>query len=279
MPPLERLREGWTVERFAEFALSKLAFISAPTTVADDIGVDFQCTLFRRLPGPHVQLLPTLPFAVQVKSSAAIVDLTTARHHLHNFRTPFFVAVARPGHGRVSLFSGRYIPYLFALHGMPSSLRAVLTTSSPGPDAAIRVTRRRPKLCIRVSLPRLVHFQPTDSHERLERVRITLEKECREVGINQYHSAVGQYLFRFADGRHRRILAGPSSAQSFRDILSDRLAEYCRNLERLSQSRRRLLRPEREAVLSAIAAVRPYLPDNPALRRAIAALRALAVPP
>lgn len=275
MPILERLRAGWNVERFAEFALSKLAFISAPTTVADDIGVDFQCTLFRHLPGPHIQLLPTLPFVVQVKSSTALVDLSTARHHLHNFRTPFFVAVAPPRRWRVELYSGRYLPYLFALHGMPSSLKADLTTSSPGPDTGVRVTRRRPRLCIRVAMPRIARLDPSDSPARLERVRLTLEAECREVGTNQYHSAVGQYVFRFADGRHKRILAGPSSAQSFRDILGDRLTEYCRNLERLSQRRRRLLRQEREAVISAVAAMKAYLPANRSLTRAVAALRAL----
>jgi hypothetical protein len=39
-------RKGWASERLANYFLSKVAFLSSPTTIADDTGGDFFCNIF-----------------------------------------------------------------------------------------------------------------------------------------------------------------------------------------------------------------------------------------
>ena len=55
------VRTGWEAERLARHLSSRFSFVAQPTTIADDVGSDFYCTIFdillRRLQwsslGPH----------------------------------------------------------------------------------------------------------------------------------------------------------------------------------------------------------------------------------
>lgn len=46
MSYLASFRKGWESENLARFILSRFAFVAHPSTVSDDIGSDFFCTLF-----------------------------------------------------------------------------------------------------------------------------------------------------------------------------------------------------------------------------------------
>lgn len=272
MPQLERTRSGWNAERLAEFLLAKIGFVAAPTVVADDVGVDFYCTLFHRLPGKHVQLVPSLPLAVQVKSSLNTVRLTTAIGALRHLNVPFFVAVANVNRGSAELYSGRYLRYALDLHGVPSGLTAKLVARRLSADAAVTRTTTTP-LRLRVAMPRIGGWGVKSSQKALYRLRGILERECLEAGLNNYQSAAGQFLFRFTGPRHVRVLAGSGSVRLFRAVMADRLTEYARNLQWLCEQRGQARAREQRAFLEAARLLRNFVPHPRHLSSALTALR------
>ncbi len=48
MALLYKFRKGWENENLAKFILSKFCFVAQPSTVSDDVGVDFFCTIFEK---------------------------------------------------------------------------------------------------------------------------------------------------------------------------------------------------------------------------------------
>ena len=73
MAHLASFREGWKNENLARFILSKIAFITHPATISDDIGSDFFCTLFQtRAENGHDYLVPKNTFAIQIKRGSAL---------------------------------------------------------------------------------------------------------------------------------------------------------------------------------------------------------------
>ena len=73
---LASFRKGWENENLAKFILSKFSFVANPSTVADDIGSDFLCTLFRiERENNKDYLLPLNAFAIQIKSNTDDIDV------------------------------------------------------------------------------------------------------------------------------------------------------------------------------------------------------------
>src|SRR3989442_3819860 len=46
MGQLYTVRTGWEAERLAHYLLSRFSFVAQPTTISDDVGSDFYCTIF-----------------------------------------------------------------------------------------------------------------------------------------------------------------------------------------------------------------------------------------
>lgn len=280
MAQLKRTRAGWDAERLAEYLLARIAFVARPTSIADDIGIDFQCTLFHELPGEHPQLIPALPFAVQVKSSFERLSLTKFLPLLLNTPLPFMVAVSNRDRGRITLYSGRFIRYALGLYGpKPLSLVAFPVGRAADVRSAVRCTRRegprrRPR--VQVDMPRIADYGVGTAPRTLERIRGTLEVEVRQVALNSYNTAVGQHLFRFPRPSPRtRVLTGSGSVTQFRASMADRLDEYARNLHWLVRRGGESHAEEMAAFLGAADLLRPFVPQPDHLRRAIRALRSL----
>src|SRR5512143_2102600 len=107
-------RKGWESERLAEYLLSRVSFLARPTTVADDLGLDFFCTLFEEMSrNGHTHLQPRMAVAVQVKSQAtSFIDLTDKIDFLLGLELPYFLGIADRAAQTLSLHSGCYLPLL-----------------------------------------------------------------------------------------------------------------------------------------------------------------------
>lgn len=118
MPHLKQFRVGWQNENLARFILYKFAFVAEPTKVADDIGVDFFCTLFTtEQTERHVFLVPKSAFAIQVKPETQSLDLTKHLAYLNQLELPYFVGMANPNDMTLSIYSGEYLQHFFLLKG------------------------------------------------------------------------------------------------------------------------------------------------------------------
>ena len=47
MPHLASFRKGWESENLARFILYKFCFIANPSTISDDVGIDFFAPFFK----------------------------------------------------------------------------------------------------------------------------------------------------------------------------------------------------------------------------------------
>jgi hypothetical protein len=182
-----------------------------------------------------------------------------------------FVAISDVPNAKLTLYSGRYFRFAFDYRGTPASLSAALLSTSRTAEDAVRVTRSNP-LGLRVDLPKIASWNVRSPSKHLDQVLKKLERECQDTGLNNYRSAVDQYLFRFSDPSHTRVLAGPGSAKQFRLAMADRLAEYARNLQWLRGKRGKQLRKETAAFLAAVTSLKPFLPKPAHFRKALKAL-------
>ena len=107
---LAKFREGWQSENLARYILSNFAFISQPSTIADDLGSDFFCTIFDTLSnGNNNFLVPKESFAIQIKSNRRPFYLTGKTEYLKILGIPFFGAVCNKKNQELIFYSGEYL--------------------------------------------------------------------------------------------------------------------------------------------------------------------------
>ena len=71
-------KRGWDREKLAEYILSRFSFVAKPSTVSDDLGSDFFCTLFRlKSKDGRDYPLPLCSFAIQIKNSDDPFDFSS----------------------------------------------------------------------------------------------------------------------------------------------------------------------------------------------------------
>jgi hypothetical protein len=220
-------RKGWESERLAEYLLSRLAFVARPTTIADDVGLDFYCTLFQDIQsGSNALLQPKLAVAVQVKSAGPTAfDLSDKCDFLLGLELPYLIGVSDRSKHTLALHSGCYLPVTFSKHGRPSSLKALLASTLegtfPGPPGA-----PEPEA---VPFPLITTLSTSDSEADLHSQREHLIAHCSAVARHVRGFLAADYLFEY--DRTEIVYAGPSSAQTFRRRLLGRLSEARINLE------------------------------------------------
>ena len=108
-------RKGWENERLAEYLLSRFSFVAQPSSIADDLGSDFFCTIFKIIDASgRDSLIPRSSFAIQVKSSVAKVSVDNKIDYLLGLELPFFIGVVRQSPPEMSIYSAELLPVLFS---------------------------------------------------------------------------------------------------------------------------------------------------------------------
>lgn len=130
---LAKFRSGWQSENLARYILSNFAFIAQPSTVADDIGTDFFCTIFEVLPaGKNSYLSPKESFAIQIKSNERKFSISNKKDYLQGLQIPFFVGVINKEKKELDLFTGEYLIPFFIDNPKAAKIRVNLNrTDNP----------------------------------------------------------------------------------------------------------------------------------------------------
>jgi hypothetical protein len=118
MAHLNSFRAGWNHERFAQFLLGKVSFISTPDTTGDDTGFDVSGFFIKPHPTKPRQILPFLPYALQVKPhSWRETDYVVKHlHELAVIGVPYYIGVVKPDEQSLDIYSGKGLQALFSLH-------------------------------------------------------------------------------------------------------------------------------------------------------------------
>jgi hypothetical protein len=222
-------RRGWENEHLATFLLSRIAFMAHPLTVADDIGSDFFCTLFKaREQDGTEKLFPTNSFAIQIKSNADKFSATNKVEYLSALELPFFVGAVDRAKLQLSIYSGEYIPIMFS--------RTYPTTLTLVPVSALGSSQYCEQASDGQTILRLPLVCEISAHERLEDLREKgrlLNKLCSLMHSNISARANSEYIFQlnFGEGRKWMVVAGRDSVTTFRHNFCLRLAEVFYNFE------------------------------------------------
>jgi hypothetical protein len=229
VPHLLAPRKGWENERLAAYLLSRFSFVAQPTSIGDDLGSDFFCTIFqiKNISGRGA-LLPRSSFAIQVKSSASEVSVDNKIDYLSGLELPFFIGVVSQSPPEMNIYSAEFLPLLFSEVGNPARLSlAPVATSNFDPD---NYYDRVGPLDIRLRCPMVLTFKIDDDQSTLAPKVQALLGICTRAYSNISTRVSEEHIYD-VDGTGRyRIMAGSGSVRFFRLNFVKRLGEYFHNL-------------------------------------------------
>lgn len=229
MGHLYSVRTGWEAERLAHYLLSRFSFVAQPTTIADDVGSDFYCTIFDILDSNPPTLEPRTSFAIQVKSNAENIDAHNKVQFLHHLEIPFFLGVVDQTAAELKIYSAERFPMMTAVFGLPEKLwlRPVGDDDHrrawEGTDAKSGVTLNCYYVCT---------FSASEGRNEIRPKVAQLLKLCRRAIANIGTRRAEEHIYQIDDeGKTFSIVAGCGSVNCFRDNIYRRLAEAFYNFE------------------------------------------------
>jgi ligand-binding SRPBCC domain-containing protein len=229
MSHLYTVRSGWEGERLAEYLLSRFCFVAQPTTIADDVGSDFYCTIFELADTRPPTIEPRISFAIQVKSNHNTIEFHNKANYLYNLEIPFFIGVVNQARAELMIYAAERFPMMTAQYG----LREKLWLRPVEEDDPKRY-------CDGETDPHGVilncyHVSTFSAAEERTDIRPKVEKLlalCRRATANIRSRRSEEHIYQWDDqGTKFSIVAGVGSIQHFRDNIYKRLAEAFYNFE------------------------------------------------
>lgn len=199
MAHLRSFREGWNHERFAQFVLGKVSFISTPDTVGDDTGFDISGFFIKPHPTKPKQILPFLPYVIQVKPPSWD-DSNYIQKHLHELAVigvPYYVGVVQPDTQTIDIYSGKGLQALFSLHDWEDLVRMVANGSATVRNELAKdhqgIPARRDGDNFTVILYKVTTLTMTSGHESDE-TKMWVD-DCQESMNTIWSAKAGEFIF------------------------------------------------------------------------------------
>jgi len=240
MSQIGSFRKGWESENLARYFLSRFSFIANPSTISDDIGSDYYCTLFtKNKKGKVDYLIPKSFFGVQIKSNFEDIPFTNKIDYLSGLQFPYFVAVVDRDNLIFHIFSGEYIPILFS-HRTPKKLTIKLCTREEDNKEYYEIKNRD----IILNFPKIFEIEINTSVDDLNSFVTKFKTICDQIQKNISSRANKEYIFNDYNINRIYLLAGKDSAKTFRENIYKRLAEVFINISWIFKNDRRNFRLE-----------------------------------
>lgn len=218
----------------ASFLLSHFSFIAHPSTIADDVGSDFYCTLFRReKSGNNQSLFPASSFLIQIKSNHEKIDLSDKSEFLNQLELPFFIGVANRDKMKLQIYSGRALQLIFTMKGIPNKLLIELVP--PITDKRYYSIDNGADSHFTVKFPLILEVHASDVEANAQTIFSTLSEENSLIFQNISSRKLAQSILRFSDD-DVRVFAGPDSITRSRENFLHRLVEVFFNLDWISKN-------------------------------------------
>jgi hypothetical protein len=234
MPSPYNFRRGWESEHLAKFILSKFSFVAEPSTISDDLGSDFFCTLFKVEDG--IYLLPQNSFAIQVKSKKDVdrdnnkIEITDKQSYLNGLEIPFFVGVVDRDNLKLSIYVGEYLCDYFSLlpnHGEVQKVFIELIEERSEPLKMFRVEGDKAY----IEFPKVLEIEAGYEYASDPDKIKDLFSLCKLIQENIASKLSHEYIFKKSNNNFFYIYTGGTSVQHFRTNFKKRLAEVFFNLK------------------------------------------------
>ncbi len=235
MAHLTCFRKGWENENLARYILSKFSFVAQPTSIGDDIGSDFFCTLLERKNQKYI--LPKNFFAIQIKSNTNKIDMTDKIQYLESLELPFFVGVVDQKNLKLTLYSGEYIPIFFSYKGIPDKLLIELSNNVIAPDTEYFIPNGNGQFTLK--FPKLIEIRASFDTKELDKTLESLYSSCSITQNNISSRKMEEYIFQIPRYPSNIVIfAGSGSEKVFRENFLKRLGEVFSNLDWLHTNSR-----------------------------------------
>ena len=231
-------RKGWENEKLAAYLLSRFSFVAQPTSIADDLGSDFFCTIFQinEVSGRDA-LMPRSSFAIQVKSSVSEVSVDNKIDYLGRLEIPFFIGVVSQSPPEMSVYSAELLPLLFSEHGPPTRLWLTpVAMSDFDPNSYYQLAG---PLEIRLRCPMVLTLSIDDDRSTLAPKVDALLRICTRANSNIASRVSEEHIYDVDGSGRYQIVAGSGSVRFFRLNLVKRLGECFYNLQWIRRAQTR----------------------------------------
>ena len=214
MPQLRPFRYGWQSQNMARILLYEFCFLSEPVQVADDIGIDYFCTLFEiGSPRNSKDLLPRNSFAIQIKSETYSVDLTKHIPYLDALELPYLIEIVNRSNLSMAIFSGEFLTPFFAYKGSTgiASFQARLCERSDVRRVAEGGWLEESKFAAGqyiLPFPKVAEVSVNMSDEELASTVSTIQSHCFRIQENIAKRINKQFVYNTSFGA-RLLFAGP----------------------------------------------------------------------
>lgn len=224
-----RFRVGWEGERLAHYLLSRFSFVAQPTTVADDLGSDFFCTIFDLVNSPVQMAEPRGSFAIQVKSGAGPIEAHNKIDYLQHLEIPFFIGIVSQSPPQMDVYTAELLPLLFAYFGLPKKLwLCPVAREDYNPQ---QYCSGDAQSGVRLHCPHVSTFEATETRDNLRPKVGQLNTICKRTRLNIAARSAEEHIYEVDEKGQLIIFAGSGSAQYFRNNFYKRLAEVFYNLQ------------------------------------------------
>jgi hypothetical protein len=225
-------RKGWENEILAQYILSKFSFTQNPSTVSDDIGLDFICTLFEpEIINGNEFLFPKNSFAIQIKSSKRNIDITNKIDLLNSIELPYLIGVVDQKELKIIIYSGEFLQLFFSHKGIPKKLK-------------IRLTDRFDEYSIEnyfedqgngsfvIYFPFLAEISANERISDIQQKVFLIKRACSMIFDNISSKRNHEYIFKIINNNMVQLFmyAGTGSIHSFRENVLNRITEAFYNL-------------------------------------------------
>jgi hypothetical protein len=230
---LYAVRTGWEGEHLAHYLLSRFSFVAQPTTIADDVGSDFYCTIFDITESTPPMVEPRTSFAIQVKSNGAQIAAHNKISYLQHLEIPFLLGIVDQTAAELRIYSAEHFPMMTAVYGFPEKLwLRPVEASDPqrpyeGTDARSGVTLNCYHVCT---------FRASEGRDEIRPKVEKILRLCRRAVNNIGTRRVEEHIYQLDDNGTYSVVAGCGSINYFRDNMYKRLAEAFYNFEYMLRS-------------------------------------------
>jgi hypothetical protein len=225
MPHLYGPRVGWEGERLAHYLLSRFCFVAQPTTIADDVGSDFYCTIFEITDSTPTMVEPRSSFAIQVKSNTNTIEAHNKIQYFRHLEIPFFIGVVDQAIAELKVYSAERLPMMFAQFGIPGKLQLRLVDNDNQRNYCQRADG------VTLDCYYVCTFKASEKRDSLRENVDLINKICRRATSNIGSRRAEEHIYELDAAGNILIVAGCGSAHHFRDNLYKRLAEVFYNFK------------------------------------------------
>jgi hypothetical protein len=234
MAQLKYTRSGFENEHLAEYLLSKIAFLSQPVTVSDDLGTDYFCTLFEEaVLNKAPQLFPRNSFAIQIKTGPPEDwEMDKKIEYLNRLEIPYFIGFVEQATLSLSIYSGRYLPLFFSSVGVRQKL-TLKCVASVSPEEMYNQLQRFPLDNTQgdwISFPLVGELKGTSSRFEIDEISKKISSLCAMTQKDIASKMNEEHVYSLSENIIYYV-AGPGSANVFRRTLCLRLGEAFANLK------------------------------------------------